>query len=206
MKKPSNDCVPEDEMVMAEALAYEAQVERENERFAKMSPAEKRVRIAQDVILWLRAGRINPRSVYLQLDNYSQGVDKMPDKVDGIRCDACALGSIFAVAAERGLCSINIDARWVASAGYMRERLSPYFSNGQLVLIEDVFEGAGLGASAQMHNYFSDLDEELGYRTWRAACMAAIMLNIIDNDGWFYPSKFNPKVDGPRAVRAVKPR
>ena len=129
----SNDSIRADEWRMAEKLARQAD---ENARFAALPDDKRRVAIAQDVLKWLKTAKLlaeKQRYIDAPPEVENEGV------INGYSCQACALGSLFAVAAERKL----IDSR-VSSylAGYeIRADLSPYFDEVQLGLIEIAFEG-----------------------------------------------------------------
>lgn len=87
------------------------QIARDNEKFEAMTPTEKRVQIARDVLSQLRLKRLTAVSgVWLQGGDDSplfenKDVEKNPELKDILakteRCEGCALGGLFMCAVER---------------------------------------------------------------------------------------------------------
>src|SRR5258708_27550174 len=123
--------VSQEEWLLAERQAYDAQIVKGNAKFARLSAADKRVAIARDVLEWLRFGKLRPvNGCYIDIEEDEEG--NTPERVNGYECQACALGSIFAVAVERDLVDQSLDS----DEFIMRDSLLPYFSEDQLFMIE----------------------------------------------------------------------
>lgn len=218
--------IPKDEQRMAQQLArtpikkYKSPT---NEQFAAMSPAEKRVAVARDVLLWLDIKKLTPEpGTYLLVgDGVGDDFRTIPTSklavVNGHSCRACALGAVFAVAAERGEFKVS-DADADADAAHgswsqaARKRLedADVFSAVQLRLIECAFECASGFREYQEDPVPFDKAAQYGIRILRSIpglsedeaprlakakddvrsgprLMRAIMGNIIDNGGTFIP-------------------
>jgi hypothetical protein len=199
--------IPADEFRLAERLAAQGlRIQRDNAKFHAATPAQKRVILAKDVLKWLNtnklraAGESGRGSSYLVIPEISsyEGVTK----VNGYSCTACAIGGLFAVAAEHGSCSLTDGCgRFVALfgrdgtdvQGAIRDAMETagLFSASQLALIEWAYElGAGIptppdslvepGTRARAYAF------GYGYEQG-AERMRAIMTNIIANKGEFIP-------------------
>lgn len=210
--------IPADERRKAYALARAAKpfVGPTNAAFDAMTPEQKRVAIARDVLEWLRIGKIVPEpGTYLTVHNTAgQRVDigMDPGPINGHKCTACALGAIFACATERTdltIGGVNRAGNWPDAA---RAQLGPYFDLDQLKLIESAFEDYGgfyLDGTPRGRE-----DHQMAYRAVRFGVkvgdahpcfegryvdrsmrrqrspdriLRAIMQNIIDNNGTFIP-------------------
>ena len=179
---PSNDTIPEDELDLAATIA---RVEGANLTFAAATPAQQRVLIAEDVLLWLKTGKVDAmQGIYLRvLDDDRVRYDLA--KVNGFTCEACALGAIFACALERDQLPRSGDPDddgTAVSERTMRRRLEPYFSEAQLKAIEGAFEINDAYAGWGPRNYGYALYKVSKSAEYR---MEAIMRNIIANDGSF---------------------
>ena len=178
---PSNDTLPRGEWTenkVAQATGLS------NERFARATPARKRVIIAKDVLRWLATAKLVPAglsgaSLYLRiiprgraevartnwvppLDDYE--VTEHGGVVNGDSCVACGIGALVATAAERGACSLRgpNDYLWNEDEvpESIRSALSGLFDADQLDKIEWAFEGGvGLGA-ALTYGHLRGLSEE----------------------------------------------
>ncbi len=165
--------------------------EAQNAAFAAMSPREKGVQIAQDVIGQLKLGRIQAeRGVYLEGVSTEKGQIFVSAQADGAKelsevfggmtvCHACAIGSLFVCAVER-LDKLRVsDFVWLnydptepcsltGGQSRMRDYLGCSFDTSQLQDIENAFEGDGFC-----------LERNAGDR------MIRIMENIVRNGGEF---------------------
>lgn len=134
-------------------------IARANAAFQKMSPAEKRVKIAQDVLAQVFARKITPKNgtwVSLFDADYAPAETQVCDIFRKKNCEACALGSLFT-------CAVGIaDNLTVGELFENKDRyqaypaprssmnvefadrdmkyLEKYFSKFQLALIEAAFE------------------------------------------------------------------
>lgn len=164
-------------------------------RFEDLSPNQKRVAIAKDVVERVHNNNFTPiRGKFVNYrTTWTKNTDTENSKVDEwklAKCEACALGAIILSCAERlGLSedkstfirdlSSDHDSRLA-----IHRRLKPYFSTDQLDLIESAFE--------RNYNHAIDLTNPLlrkaadftdGLTPENA--MIKIMTNIIENDGTF---------------------
>lgn len=196
--------IPEEQMI-AERLAYEDDVRRDNERFRRLSDRDKRVAIAHDVIAYIKCGKlVAQRRVYIGI--VPNALVATPDDphyetshfdgptMNGHACICCGVGAIFAAAAERKLVDLRYDPSSKSSAApavmTIRNRLRPYFSNAQLGLIESAFE---MSISFALNTSVTRAEAKRAVRLGdRYSCdsrarMLAIMRNIIRNRGTFRP-------------------
>lgn len=152
-----------------------------NAGFEQMSPAEKRVTIAKDVLAKLDAKVMAAKHRYYAVTDAVIRVQNFGSRLSGVsgtNCNVCAIGSVA--------CSLfNGDV--VADAGehvYREElitKLTPYFTPETLDAMEAVFEGNGetdsdeFAYSGVVFDVPGDADTRL----------RAIMQNLIDNQGEF---------------------
>jgi hypothetical protein len=171
-----------------------------------MTDAEKRIAIAEDVLLQLDKGKYIARKGLYILDVIDEtGKIFEPDQdikknFDGIRnCEVCAIGATILscthFANELTFGDVGSSIRLINNA--KTRKLLSIFDDNQLLLIESAFEG---------HDYDADrfgraaFDQHLD-RDERERCDAffyryiddsrerleAIMENIIENNGTFIP-------------------
>ena len=186
------------------------QIRRANAAFEKLSPSDKRVAIARDVLAQLDAGRITAKTgVYIRSFDLVNLIDESAKDVQlqsllsaVEECNVCALGSMF-------ICGVNIannlPVKRVTTYGSevsgsdAKKYLRRFFTNGQLGLIESAFETgdmlsnysrvpkrdyALLRAAIRFGELFDVEDENWMRDELR---LRAIMENIIVNDGTFRP-------------------
>lgn len=112
-------------------IALNAEIKRRNAKFAKMKPAQKRMAIAEDVLLQLRKNKYSAEAgVYCDI-NLKEFIsskkfglnDENPDKeielqtllLDGTieSCEVCAIGSMFMSKVALGnKCTILVETNW----------------------------------------------------------------------------------------------
>lgn len=213
--------IPKDEQRYARRAKPPKRQRLTNAQFAALPPAKQRVAIARDVLGWIARGKAVPhKGTYLRVfkpsklpaafdDNAPR--EQLPEEMDasdlqvvnGNSCTVCGLGSVFAVAAERGCFPLRDGA---GGGLVMHTALAPYFDSTTLLLIECAFErsvgfsygepvalrdkeaaGAfGVGVARGVDNYYSHIDPAAAREVDRRV-LRAIMQNIIDNDGAFCP-------------------
>jgi hypothetical protein len=144
--------------------AMNEETKRVNANFKKLSPAQKRVAIAKDVLIQLQLKK------YMATAGTYFSTDALPlDKTNSLQhsfnkmesCDVCALGACF-VSGVRLADKIKVDAiidegtiiedgetevssdYISASASTMHEYLDGIFDEQQLALIECAFEGSDI--------------------------------------------------------------
>ncbi len=172
-------------------------------KFAKMTPAQKRVAIAQDVIAGLKAKRlVASPGVYVQIlakskmvteRDVKNGVELQAKLAKVKRCNVCALGGVFVAAVDRfnGI-KCNSDIGLTKPGEYdgfsyggevddvvMKEHLRKFFSVPQLEDIEMAFEGFDPNGCRINDNAWT---QRIRNSTER---MSAIMQNIIKHKGRF---------------------
>lgn len=161
-----------------------------NEQFAAMTPAEKRVALAQDVIMQLNAELIiAEQGTYLSLH-----------EENSLKCDACALGSLFICSVTKPELALDIDVVVdMSDRESMQDHLGGIFDPAQLDMIETAFE---------MDSYMKypkglDVDDESAVTAFNdlinktiefgrkhdddKARLIAIMENVVANKGTFVP-------------------
>jgi hypothetical protein len=145
-------------MTIDEAQALDVKRKRANSRFNRMTPAQKRVTIAKDVLKLLRQKRVKVRQGNWVRSPELEGLmkDKPYAQLDSIlpvvrECEACAVGAMFLATVSRcndfsvgdyykahiGTIGLNASPRFEQLANY----LGQFFSLRQLGSIEAVFEG-----------------------------------------------------------------
>ena len=185
--------------------AVKARVAKNNAKFRKLTKAQKRVAIAKDVLLQLKARRINARTgQYLWAkgtpDPYGY-YNTASTVLTAQSCNACALGALFC-----GLLDNTEDHPGHVVTVDIRNTLAPYFSSRQLGDIESAFEGGdGFGGSRTAHLHFQAQAYADGYvginffPKWEndEDRLRAIMNNIIRNKGKFVTRKVKVLKDKP---------
>lgn len=158
-------------------------VRQSNEEFAAMTDAQKRVAIAQDVLKWLKLGKIGAMHMtYFELPRPVVGdLDQKDCKATLERkagtCNVCAIGAAFYAAVRRadavkiGELSSHSGSAETLNQHAMRAYLKVFFRPDQIIIMERAFEGW-----QGYHNFFAK------YRTADAR-LKAVMKNIIKNEG-----------------------
>lgn len=165
-------------------------VAKDNARFRKMTAAEKRVAIAQDVIAWVKAGALVPsEGGYVCPSNgYFAGMADRETQLRDVnlgQCEVCAVGALFLAKAVRfDACTVG-DWR----SGQFHDNLTDHFSEEQIALIECAFECCRMGPFYNLPSDEDSGDALAFYRRYRTdkGRLIAIMQNIIDHDGQFVP-------------------
>lgn len=187
-------------------------IEASNEIFDKMSPAEKRVAIAQDCIERIRLGQLEPErgrfiSDYtLNLLKGKHGFDSLQKNNNGKvypvkkqlnslpSCSACAKGSLFLSYVGR-VNSFNSDEFSIANDNNMNDnahaKLLELFSLEQLALIEYAFEGTQYidadfqGNEFDFDDKYTKIQKFHNHYQNETNRMIGICKNIIKNNGEF---------------------
>lgn len=201
-----------------ERLKAEKQfIKTQNKKFEKSTKAEKRVMIAEDVIIQIKSRRIEP-NVGTYFEVYKKG-DFLKLERNGLRnqivapdvsCSCCQLGGMFSACVrmngdymvkedEAGDNDVELD--------HIQTMVRKFFSPKQMVMVECAFE------SKDIQQFFTFADDNytacVDYRvnlaakklgktvhdltfsemrsTTDAEAMIAICKNIIDNKGTFIP-------------------
>lgn len=166
--------------------------------FEQMSNKAKRITIAKDVLTWLKSGRMTARKLTYLADTEAENSEKL-----GPKCTACALGGLFACAAERKKLPLTnlqrivdpeSNRRLIGGGGYnLRTKLGDIFDADELRNIENAFEGNRRDPvnNAYMFEDSDNFSEDAfkfnaGIRSAKKR-MQRIMRNIIRNEGKFVP-------------------
>lgn len=190
-------------------------LKREKDEYKKMTKAEKRVAIAQDVIAQIKCETYVPQSgVYVDIDtseksdDIGQDLDDIEQKsadlliTEGmVQCTVCAKGAMFMshIRKDSDTCTLS-DAMEGQDENVIENRLTDTFSEEQLDLIESAFESDG-SFYADNHDEDSYDDDgdfspgSLGNKAQKYGSrynddqkrLLAIMRNIIRNKGTFKP-------------------
>lgn len=155
---------------------YRKYIEETNAAFKQMSPRQKRVQIAKDVIASLDAKRIKAEAgVYvsgeyqnLPGEAYSPDWIETRDALDEsdareqllsgkIKCTVCAIGSVFTCAVDR---MNKLNTREVRNTSKTRimQYLDGTFSGRQLDLMEVAFECTGRNLRQQDPDDYPDFE------------------------------------------------
>ena len=163
-----------------------------NEQFAAATPAEKRVTLAQDVIMQLNAEMITAeQGTYLSLHDENS-----------LKCDACALGSLFICAVSKPALALEIDELVdMDDRESMHDHLEGICERTQLDMIETAFEmdsfmdldcedGSDEEFEEAEANHEALVNRVIEFGTRfddDKARLIAIMENIVANKGTFVP-------------------
>ncbi len=179
----------------------ERAIKRANAAFAKMTPAQKRVQIARDVIAQLDENKLIAQfgTWVAPTDDggafeFSGEDQQVRDALSGGPCHACALGSLFVCAVTRadklraGELHDGNEKRGYIGKLDVFEYLGRFFDQDQLDMIETVFEGGGGSTwhSAEAANWApSEAANWAPSEEEPSDLMRLIMLNVIKNRGQF---------------------
>lgn len=181
---------------------WDKRTKEANALFSKMSPPERRVAIAKDVLLQLKSKRYKATSgIYIDFKNPLIEYDNVADLSDaplcalseGVKCDVCARGAMFMSACglfdKLTASDMNMDADYSSTLDGFDSEFQKYesrfFSRAQLALIEAAFEGN------DVQDKLSAKEEEAARKWYKAhkggaaVRLKAIMNNIIRNKGTF---------------------
>lgn len=117
------------------------QIEQWNSNFQAMPKEEKRVAIAKDVIAQIKAERYTPKKgSYVKFKNKCKLKlgESIQQNFDKVNCNVCAIGSMF-MSDIKFNNKFTLD-NFIYSGEEQAKKLSKYFSNRDLNLIEYVFE------------------------------------------------------------------
>lgn len=144
-------------------------------KFSQLTAAQKRVAIAKDVLLQIKAKKYLTGNGYLYVVRGEHVTKLSKDNLSSIKaCHVCAIGAA-AVSCIRKFNKHSIDLR-LSGSDRLMPTLLDWFSREQIELIEGCFEGHSLVSG----DYFRR------YKT-RKNRMVAIFKNIIANNGTFKP-------------------
>lgn len=165
-------------------------------RFDSMTPAQRRVAIAKDVLVQVKAGKYNPKfGSYVESDAVASADPGTPlHKVvlaKDFECQVCALGSMCLSAAAKfdSMELTHYEKDYGISGNHkkndkqsLRFALERYFTQDQLELIESAFE------ATTMSEGYADNGHIIASRMLRGSTktrLVKIMENIIANKGTF---------------------
>lgn len=187
-------------------------IEERNKAFNKLSIANKKIAIAKDVIISLKAKKMyatNNGYFFLNLDgskfNFKTEGLKKVDLQDIIHnkaldCSVCAIGGIFAAKVNiANQCKVTLRIKqniWntkmsadslILNDEELIQNLKGIFTEKELRAIEYAFEGCDIGDTFTHDENFPDEKYKQFYKKYKTSNnrMIAIMNNIIKNEGTF---------------------
>lgn len=187
-------------------------IKRAKKAFLRMSPAQKVVRIAKDVLEQIEAKWICPtrgtwvsrsgdirEPIYFGKSGRLIGADKqLRDLLPRLEaCNACAVGSLFLCTVARadaltiGDLSRGTSTPFVSFHGLsrpVRDYMLRYFSVSQLRLIEIAFEGGG-GAHGSTDDHERAAAAMFTKNESSKKRLTVLMKNVIKNEGKFVVPK-----------------
>jgi hypothetical protein len=115
------------------------QIKEWNEYFNSLTPAQKRVAIAKDVIEQVKAEKYFARNrTYIDFYNKLEG--EIQSNFNKVKCECCALGAMFLSDVKyTNQCTFE-QAKSTSFSFDEENRLRNYFDVEQLILIEAAFE------------------------------------------------------------------
>lgn len=117
-----------------------ATIKKWNEYFKSLSPSEKRIAIAKDVLFQLKKGRYSASAGnYVSFHQRHENNEDVQSNFNGIRCEVCAVGSAVMSCIKFTNDATFHQVKWDDEKVY--EKLTKYFSKKQLCLMEYAFEG-----------------------------------------------------------------
>lgn len=169
--------------------------------FCHLNPANKRIALAQDVLLRMDQGKWRPlRGLYVRVSNmFLKNTDKqksLQDLLSEINCECCAKGGLllalidksnqFQVGQLTQCCGSRSDsAYYLHRDDIIKQKLEGIFSHNCLDLIESAFESDHLVGLTVDRGLLIEA-KNMYPKSWSAPQrMRAIMNNIISNKGSF---------------------
>lgn len=161
-------------------------------KWSEMTPSEKRVTLAKDVISQLKKNKLSAQSgiyVDLLLDNKVEDSEQLNKvlKKQGT-CEVCAKGALFISHIMRNNHFTIGDYYSCHKTTYnekIKKRLDSLFSLSQLELIEKAFEGETHDNDLKDNDLIDLANEFYDYYEDDKERLIAIMNNIIKNKGTF---------------------
>lgn len=158
------------------------------EQFLVLAKPEQRIVIAKDVLDMLRMEQIYAeKGDYFYTTSINARDREINEIVGKSECYACAIGGLFVAEV------MYTDKAKVkdATSSFMKERLSSYFEESQLRLIEAAFEGYSEFATEKNRTnveYSRAVNYRWAHKIYTSKdAMISIMENIIENKGDFVP-------------------
>lgn len=167
-----------------------------NEQFQKLTPSEKRVQIARDVLAQLRSKRLVATSGSWLTGVFGDSLYSREDVENNVElqdllkkqetCEGCALGGMFMCAVERHnkLKVGNLPNDGLIDEDDAVNYLRKFFPINQLDEIEAAFErgGGARSGTEEAEDFASEVEDD-------EERMRLIMENIIVNKGRFVPEQ-----------------
>jgi len=157
--------------------------------FKSLTAAQKRVEIAKDVLLRIKKKMVSPTvgQFFTNLDDVIGGLDwkdSVQEAINNSQCEVCAKGALvcswvgnFNRVKKKDVVGFDIDLRYEDS---FPKSLVKLFGRDMLDCIENNFEGMDYG-------WASKEASKRGIHPKYCGNLAAIMKNIIKNNGTFIP-------------------
>lgn len=174
------------------------QLKRINAKFKALKPAEKRVRIAKDILGYIQSEKFKPMSgLYVSFDGLPDYSNSVQDNFDNITCECCAMGACL-LSATKYLNKVEMSEVEIAHRKDKWKILKGIFTPKQMLMIETAFECKydEEGAMRIGKDVFKgeitkeegkicvDFSRQFDSETSR---MIGIMENIVVNKGTFKP-------------------
>lgn len=157
------------------------QIKKWNDYFESLSPENKRVAIAKDVIAQMKINKIDPCSgVYFDINDGPEDQEISLQKyLPETTCNVCALGALFYSHIKFNNKVTYKNYYDVATSDLIVNKLKDYFSFEQMCMIETSFEGfnievfdeivrynnlSGIVGSPSYANRYDTIDDELKLR------------------------------------------
>lgn len=171
-------------------------IDAANARFNSMTPAERRVEVAKDVILQLRNGLYQAtKSTYVNFKRsiaFDANRDMCTLADDEIRCECCVRGAMFLSKARKfnnlkmgdiPTLPLHDKRIYTINASNFKTYERELFSPDQIMLMECAFERwvDYTVFPPHVNEYINKLPNDPTER------MITIMQNVIDNQGTFVP-------------------
>lgn len=205
MSQKTKDALAEARKQLAAAV-NKLQTAQANHDFDRMSPRQKRVQIAKDVLFGLKSKRLTAfPGTYFLTDAQMEPEKEFSEAIEGQRCDVCALGGLFVCAVDR-MDDLKVYETNDGDPNQrkMHDYLAPIFDREQLMLIENAFERREIndsddfGMAYDIYSGEYSKDTRLDKLRQRALVfnkgvasgrerMERIMRNIVRNGGVFKP-------------------
>ena len=137
-------------------MVTNTQIKKWNNYFNGLSPEEKRVAIAKDVIAQLKAEKIQACSgVYIDIEDVpNDGNISLQKYLPETQCEVCALGALFHSHIKYNNKVSYKDYLNESTSNLIVEKLQNYFSFEQMSMIEYAFEGFNYGICDDEPDYY----------------------------------------------------
>ncbi len=193
--------------IKTQGKAFEAlqkTLKKENAKFKKLTRAQQRVAIAEDVIAQVKAKKFIANSTYFDwaesvdsdtVENAKEAGLDLSECVSQVKCEVCGIGSLFMSGVRKAdNLKINQFNTWDARSEAV-EYLEKWFDSDQLDLVEDYYERNGGLVPDEWYVDYDDSCSPIYRQDDDDKRLMMIMANIASNNGKFDPKKGKYKID-----------